>query len=103
MVNNQGYRQSESVWEPATPGSNAVLTIDLRIQEAAETALKHGPYGAKTKGAVVVMDVNTGDILALASSPVYDPNFFIDPHNFPSDFNKKAINEAEAEKNRATQ
>src|SRR6185503_9665367 len=71
LVNNQGYRQSESVWEAAEPGSNVVLTIDLRIQEAAEQALSNAPisYAGPVRGAAVVMDVNTGDILALVSSP----------------------------------
>ena len=35
LVNNQGYRQSESVWEPVEPGSNVVLTLDLHIQQGA--------------------------------------------------------------------
>jgi penicillin-binding protein 2 len=105
LVNNQGYRQSESVWEAAEPGSNVVLTIDLRIQEAAEQALSNAPisYAGPVRGAAVVMDVNTGDVLALASSPTYDPNFFLDRHSFPADYNKKVIADPGAEKNRATQ
>ena len=105
MVNNQGYRQSENVWEPAMPGSNVVLTIDLRIQQAAEEALASAPvtYAPPVRGAAVVMDVNTGDILALASSPVYDPNFFVDRHGFPADYHEKVIADTGAEKNRATQ
>jgi len=102
MVNNQGYRQSESVWDPAVPGSNAVLTIDLRIQEAAEAALKNGPYGAKTKGAVVVMDVNSGDVMAMASSPTYDPNFYVDRKSFPANYYNDVIQTDGAEQNRAT-
>ncbi len=103
MVNNQGYRQSESVWEPAVPGSNAVLTIDLTIQQAAEAALKNGPYGAKTKGAVVVMDVNSGDVLAMASSPTFDPNYYVDSKSFPPGYYADVIQTDGAEKNRATQ
>jgi len=103
MVNNQGYRQSENVWEPAVPGSNVVLTLDLTIQEAAETALKNGPYGAKTKGAVVVMDVNSGDVLAMASSPTFDPNYYVDRKSFPPDYYNDVIQTDGAEKNRATQ
>jgi len=53
------------------PGHKVYLTIDRRIQQLAEKAL-----GAAT-GAVVVMDVDTGDILALASKPAYDPNVFV--------------------------
>lgn len=51
-------------------GSHLVLTLDRTIQEAAERAL------AGTRGAAVVVDPNSGAILALASSPGYDPNLF---------------------------
>lgn len=47
-----------------------VLTLDKDIQIIAENALQRGCE----KGAVVVMDVHTGDILAMASIPVIDPN-----------------------------
>ena len=40
LVNNLGYRQTENIWSPAEPGRNVVLTIDLRIQQAAERALQ---------------------------------------------------------------
>jgi len=103
MVNNQGYRQSESVWEPAVPGSNVVLTIDLGIQQAAEAALRNkGPYKEKTQGAVVVMDVNSGDVLALASSPTYDPNYYVDRKSFPPGYYTDVIMTGGAEQNRAT-
>lgn len=51
-------------------GSNVFLTIDRRIQEAAETAM------AGKKGSVVAMNPTTGEILALVSRPSYDPNLF---------------------------
>ncbi len=73
LVNNVGYRQTENIWSPAEPGRNVVLTIDLRLQEAAERALQN-VSGATTRGAVVIMDVDTGDILSLASSPTLNPN-----------------------------
>ena len=100
LVNNQGYRQSENIWEPAEPGSNVVLTIDLTIQQAAENALKNGPSGEHTRGAAVVMDVNTGDVLALASSPTFNPNDYI--YGFPPGEYQRMQSE-DAEKNRATQ
>lgn len=102
MVNNQGYRQSESVWEPTVPGSNVVLTIDLTIQKAAEAALRNGPYKEKTQGAVVVMDVNSGDVLAMASSPTYDPNYYIDQKSFPPGYYADVVQTGGAEQNRAT-
>ncbi len=51
-------------------GSNIYLTIDKRIQEAAEAAF------AGKKGAVVAMNPTTGEILAMVSRPSYDPNLF---------------------------
>lgn len=49
-------------------GSDVVLTIDHRLQEVAEQAL------GDSAGAILVMDPRTGEILALASHPYYDPN-----------------------------
>jgi penicillin-binding protein 2 len=75
LVNNLGYRQTENVWSPVEPGRDVVLTIDLGIQQAAERALP--VFGPTTRGAAVVMDVHSGDILALASSPTFNPNAYI--------------------------
>ena len=74
LVNNLGYRQREKIVVTPTPGNNVVLTLDLKIQEAAYKAIKE----TERKGAAaVVMNVQTGDIIALASLPVFDPNVFI--------------------------
>jgi penicillin-binding protein 2 len=78
VVNNLGYRQGETIVSPAEPGTNVVLTIDLDIQKAAETALQQAQ--ANVHGAVVVMDAQNGDVLAMASAPTYDPNFFLQHH-----------------------
>ena len=68
-----GRKTSERIVEPPVPGYNIVTTLDLRLQEMAEKAL-----AAKAKrGAIVIMDPNNGDILALASWPTFDPNEFI--------------------------
>ena len=72
VVNNLGYRQTENIWDPAQPGQNVVLTIDREVQRKAEAALQI--YGPTTRGACVVMDVQTGDILVMASSPTVNPN-----------------------------
>jgi penicillin-binding protein 2 len=53
---------------PSKPGDNVVLSIDMRLQAAAEKAF---PGAA---GAVVVMDVRSGFILAMVSRPGFDPN-----------------------------
>lgn len=68
-----GRKTSEKIVTPPIPGYTVVTTIDLRLQELAEKALE-----AKAKrGAIVVMEPSTGDILAMASWPTYDPNSFI--------------------------
>ncbi len=68
-----GRKTSERIVEPPVPGYNVVTTLDLHLQEMAEKAL-----AAKAKrGAIVMMDPNNGDILALASWPTFDPNDFI--------------------------
>ena len=63
------------VASPAIAGKNIVITIDARIQFAAEQALARAIERTKApKGAVVVMDPKTGHILAMASYPAFDPN-----------------------------
>ncbi len=57
-----------------TMGSTLYLTIDARVQNIAETAMRHANVG---RGAVVVMDPRNGDVLAMVSVPSYDPNKFI--------------------------
>lgn len=74
LVNNLGYRQTENAWSQPLPGRNITLTIDARLQRAAEDALR--AHGADTRGAIVVLDPRTGDVLAAASAPVFDPNIF---------------------------
>ncbi|MDP9005109.1 MAG: penicillin-binding transpeptidase domain-containing protein, partial [Verrucomicrobiota bacterium] len=67
-----GRKTSEKIVTPPVPGHNVITTIDLHLQELAEKALE-----AKAKrGAIVMVDPNTGDILAMASWPSYDPNAF---------------------------
>jgi penicillin-binding protein 2 len=75
LVNNFGYRQGETIWSPAEPGEDVTLTIDLDIQKAADRALDS--VREDVRGAIVVMDVRNGDVLAMASSPSYNPNHFI--------------------------
>lgn len=70
--------------EPAVSGKDVYLTIDVAIQRQAEIALRKAlerarklGYRKANAGAVVVMEVNTGKIVALASYPDYDPNLFV--------------------------
>lgn len=56
--------------QPPTPGSNVYLSLDLDLQRVAHKALEG------RRGAVVALDPNSGEILALVSSPSFDPNLF---------------------------
>src|SRR5665213_435314 len=98
LVNNLGYRQSEDVDSVPQPGENIMLTLDLDIQRAAEESLVKR-QGADAHAAVVVMEVNTGDVLAMASSPTFDPNDFAQGISTEK---YARLQELTAEKNRAT-
>jgi penicillin-binding protein 2 len=68
-----GRKTSERLVTPPEPGYNVVTTIDVRLQELAEKALE----ARAKRGAIVILDPNTGDVLALASWPTYNPNLFV--------------------------
>ena len=84
LVNNYGYRQSENIWSQPEPGHNVVLTIDLDIQRVAEASLA-AHQGAQARGAVVVMDVRTGDVLAMVSSPALNPDYLANDPKYLAD------------------
>jgi len=66
-----------SIEHEPDPGQNLQLTIDSNIQYMAETALDHVMQKEHAdNGTVVVQDVHTGQILALAIRPTFDPNDF---------------------------
>src|SRR5947199_9721588 len=71
VVNSHGKEVGEALDEkPAVPGKPLKLTIDVDLQIAAEEAMKG------KSGAIVAMDPHTGEILAMASRPGFDPNHF---------------------------
>ncbi|WP_144937233.1 penicillin-binding protein 2 [Pseudomonas alabamensis] len=53
------------------PGQDIVLSLDIKLQEAAEAAL------AGRRGAIVALDPRTGEVLAMVSQPSFDPNLFV--------------------------
>ncbi|HMM21964.1 MAG TPA: penicillin-binding protein 2 [Selenomonadales bacterium] len=81
-VNAQGEEVGLAGEKAAIAGKSLVLTIDANLQKAAEEALEaqikaSRGRGAPAKGgAVVVIDVRTGGVRAMASSPAFDPNVF---------------------------
>ena len=70
-VNAVGREMRELDRREGTPGANVQLTIDHRLHNFCEARL------GDESAAAIVMDVATGDLLAMASSPSYDPNLFV--------------------------
>jgi len=70
-VNAYGRVIRELSNQPGVPGKDVYLTIDCQLQRFAEERI-----GETESAACIVMDVATGDVLALASTPGYDPNWF---------------------------
>lgn len=65
-------------YKDAVPGDNIGLTIDRAIQRALEMELEAGVKAARAENATgIVMDPNTGEILAMANYPSYDPGLYM--------------------------
>ena len=88
-VDNLGRVIGSAGGTAATPGDDVVTSIDARIQAIAEKQLQQGLLVLRKtwdpvthenfkadSGAVVVMDVHTGRIIAMASAPTYNPNIW---------------------------
>ena len=78
MVVDVAGREIELLEEVSpVPGGRVVLTLDLDLQRVAEEAFRSDdPEVPDKMGALVVMDPRNGEILAMLSSPAYDPNSF---------------------------
>jgi cell division protein FtsI (penicillin-binding protein 3) len=73
------------ILEPPENGADIYLTINHYLQAIAETELKKGVAAAKGKGGwAVMMDPYTGEILALAQTPSFDPSHYADYFNDPA-------------------
>jgi penicillin-binding protein 2 len=70
LVNSHGKEVGLLGEKPAEPGKPLKLTVDIDLQIAAEEALDG------KNGAIIAMDPHTGEILAMASRPTFDPNDF---------------------------
>lgn len=79
----------ESVRE-VRPGRDLALSLDLRIQYLAYRELKRAILANRAHaGSVVVLDVNTGEVLAMVNQPAYNPN---DRGHFtPADYRNRAV------------
>jgi len=71
---NPSYKHS-TIEIQSIPGRNIDLTIDINLQSVTEEALKN----SMASGSALVVNSNTGEILALASYPAFDPNVFTKP------------------------
>jgi|LSQX01.1.fsa_nt_gb penicillin-binding protein 2 len=88
-VDTSGRVMGEVGSKPAIPGNDVILTIDSRLQKAAMESLEKNielikaradnrlNFGDANAGAAVAIDVNSGEILALASYPSYDPSIYL--------------------------
>jgi penicillin-binding protein 2 len=95
-VNNQGRVIRVLSFEPPLPGRDIVLNIDINLQKKAQEVL------AGRRGSVVITDPNDGGVLALYSSPSYDPNLFV--HGISQkEYNKLLASKNSPLLNRATQ
>ncbi len=93
LQNSDGYNTGYDIDTEPVSGRNVRLTVDLDMQLACENALKETigeiNYAAKNAdtgrdanaGSMVVIDVNSGDILAMASYPAYDIETFSEQYN----------------------
>jgi cell division protein FtsI (penicillin-binding protein 3) len=74
-ANGRTYPLPEYPQEFPEPGYSLLLTLDLRCQQIAEEELAHGVASSgAVSGSVIVLDPMTGEIVALANQPEYDPN-----------------------------
>ncbi len=105
-----GTSSGEYVTKDAVAGSNIVLTIDANLQRIVEKALEQnikkiasGGFGKKydaKAGSAVVMNVKTGEVLAMASYPDYNPALFVDGistkdwNNYNNNKNHPLVNKA---------
>ncbi len=70
-VNAYGRRISQLEFQKGEKGKNLRLTIDTEVQKLANELLKD------QAGSICVMDIYTGDVIAMHSSPSFDPNLFV--------------------------
>jgi penicillin-binding protein 2 len=71
QIDVSGYRHGELAHRAPKPGGDMRLTLDMEVQLLAHQAL------GEHRGAVVVLDPNNGDVLALLSAPGFDANRFV--------------------------
>lgn len=86
QIDVSGFHYRDLQTRPPQPGGDLWLTVDSNIQRFAAEALAmrqdgEAP-GVPVRGAVVVLDPNNGDVLAMASAPSFDPNRYLRDKNY---------------------
>lgn len=95
-VNNRGKIVRTLKITPPVPGNDLYLNIDIRLQIEAQKEL------AGRRGAIILLAPESGEVLAMVSSPSYDPNLFV--HGISSkDYNRLLQSKDRPLINRATQ
>lgn len=74
MFDESGNKILDELQSKPKPGGTIVTTLNLEWQKAAEQSLRDNTLG---RGAFVMIDVHTGEVVVLASAPNFDPNTFI--------------------------
>jgi penicillin-binding protein 2 len=86
QIDVSGFHHNDLQTQPPKPGGDLELTIDANIQRFAAEALAEKQNGEAmdipVKGAVVVLDPNNGDVLAMVSSPSFDPNIYMQSKSY---------------------
>ena len=72
LIDATGFRRDDLPGDRMQPGKNLVLSLDAGIQYAVEQVLEN----QNSPGACVVLDPRQGNVLAMASTPRFDPNWF---------------------------
>lgn len=76
-VDALGRQTAVLAQENPVAGDDIILSIDIDLQKKAEeTLIKHMRVNGNSRGAVIISDVNTGEILAMVSAPYFDNNMF---------------------------
>jgi penicillin-binding protein 2 len=107
QVDKQGRITNQLATREAEPGDNVQLTLDANLQYTTEQALNkeltqlridghqgsdNQPTTNANRGAAVVIDVHTGNVLALVSFPSFNPNDFSNPSGLTDELNQKYFN-----------
>lgn len=80
----------EGIIEPAKPGKDLVLSIDHRVQYLAYSVLSKAVSDNKAEsGSMVIMDIKTGEVLAMVNAPSYNPN--VRPKHRNSNYKNRAV------------